>query len=80
MQVNELVAHRMFDEVIAEIDEVEARLQAALERTPLPAEPDRAAVDAFLVDAYRRVWAGGSNSRPRPASHGRGRGARLTRM
>jgi uncharacterized protein len=50
------LGERSFDDVIAEIDEVEARLQAALERTPLPAEPDRAAVDAFLVDAYRRAW------------------------
>ena len=47
---------RTFDEAIAEIDEVEQRLAAALERTRLPAEPDRAAVDAFLVDAHRRAW------------------------
>jgi len=47
---------RSFDEVLAEIDEVQARLAAALERTPLPDEPDRAAVDAFLVAAYRRAW------------------------
>jgi hypothetical protein len=37
-------------------DEVEQRLARALERTPLPPEPDRARVDAFLVDAYRRAW------------------------
>ena len=42
--------------MLAEIDEVQARLAAALERTPLPDEPDRAAVDAFLVAAYRRAW------------------------
>ena len=47
---------RSFDEALAEIDEVEARLAAALERTALPDEPDRDAVDAFLVDAYRRAW------------------------
>jgi hypothetical protein len=35
---------------------VERRLAAALERTPLPEDPDRAAVDHFLVDAYRRTW------------------------
>jgi hypothetical protein len=48
---------RTFQETIAEIDEVERQLAAALERTLLPAEPDRFAVDRFLVDAYRRAWA-----------------------
>ncbi|MBD0328798.1 MAG: nucleotidyltransferase domain-containing protein [Thermoleophilia bacterium] len=47
---------RSFEEAIAEIEEVERRLAAALERTPLPPEPDRAAVDGFLVEAYRRAW------------------------
>jgi hypothetical protein len=47
---------RSFGEAIAEIDEVEARLAAALERTPLPPAPDRAEVDRFIVDAYRRGW------------------------
>jgi uncharacterized protein len=47
---------RTFEEAIAEIDEVEQRLAEALERTPLPPEPDRAAVDRFLVQAYRRAW------------------------
>ena len=47
---------RTFDETIAEIDEVERRLAGALESTLLPDEPDRAAVDRFLVDAYRRTW------------------------
>ncbi len=47
---------RTFEEAIAEIDEVERRLAAALERTVLPLEPDRAAVDRFLVEAYRCAW------------------------
>ena len=47
---------RTFEETIAEIDEVEQRLAEALERTPLPPEPDRAAVDRFLIQAYRRAW------------------------
>jgi hypothetical protein len=51
------VGDRSFDDVIAEIDEVERRLAEALERTRLPEEPDRIAVDTFLVDAYRRAWA-----------------------
>jgi uncharacterized protein len=47
---------RTFKQAIAEIDEVEARLAEALERSPLPERPDGAAVDGFLVDAYRRAW------------------------
>jgi hypothetical protein len=47
---------RTFEEALAEIEEVEERLAGALVTTELPAEPDRAAVDAFLVDAYRRSW------------------------
>jgi hypothetical protein len=47
---------RTFEETIAEIDEVERRLAAALDRTPLPSEPDRREVDSFLVHAYRRAW------------------------
>jgi len=47
---------RTFDEVIEEIDEVERRLADALARTGLPVAPDRVAVDAFLVGAYRRAW------------------------
>jgi hypothetical protein len=47
---------RTLEEAIAEIEEVEARLAVALARSPLPDEPDRAAVDGFLVSAYRRAW------------------------
>jgi hypothetical protein len=47
---------RTFADTVEEIDEVERRLAEALERTELPANPDRAAVDGFLVDAYRRAW------------------------
>lgn len=47
---------RTFAEAIDEIAAVEEQLAAALQRTALPDEPDRAAVDAFLVDAYRRAW------------------------
>jgi uncharacterized protein len=47
---------RSFDEAVAEIEAVEQRLADALERTPLPREPDRASVDRFLVDAYRLAW------------------------
>jgi uncharacterized protein len=47
---------RSFEEAIAEIEEVEKRLSDALESTTLPATPDRAAVNAFLIEAYRRSW------------------------
>ena len=47
---------RTFEEAIEEIAAVEQRLAHALEETSLPAEPDRAKVDAFLVEAYRRAW------------------------
>ena len=47
---------RSFAEVLAEIDEVERRLEAALEQTALPDRPDDDAVNAFLVGAYRQAW------------------------
>lgn len=47
---------RTFDETVAEIDQVEQRLGEALERSPLPAEPDRSEVDRFLIESYRRAW------------------------
>ncbi len=47
---------RTFDEALAEIDEVERRLADALEWTMLPPQPDKVAVDRFLVEAYRRAW------------------------
>jgi predicted nucleotidyltransferase len=47
---------RSFEEAIGEIEEVERKLAAAVERTSLPAAPDRAAVDSFLIEAYRRSW------------------------
>jgi predicted nucleotidyltransferase len=50
------LGERSFDEVLDEIDDVQARLAEALVETSLPDEPDREAVDLFLVDAYRRAW------------------------
>jgi len=47
---------RSFEDAIAEIEEVERRLAEALQRTSLPPESDRAAVDRFLVQTYRRSW------------------------
>jgi uncharacterized protein len=47
---------RTLAEAVAEIDQLEVWLAAALDRTELRAEPDRVAVDRFLVQAYRRAW------------------------
>ena len=50
------VGERSFEESIAEIEDVERRLAGALERTSLPEQPDRKAVDEFLIGAYRQAW------------------------
>jgi hypothetical protein len=47
---------RSFEQVVADLDDVELRLAGALERTTLPAHPDAEAVDAFCVAAYREAW------------------------
>jgi hypothetical protein len=47
---------RSFDDALAEITDVEHRLDIALERTELTESPDDEAVNAFLVDAYRQAW------------------------
>ncbi len=46
-------------EVLAEIAAVQAEVEEILERgrTPLPVEPDRAAINAWSADAHRRAWA-----------------------
>ncbi len=46
-----------FDEVLTEIGELERELEDLIETSPLPPDPDDAAVDAFLVRAYREHWA-----------------------
>ena len=43
-------------EVVAEVEQVEAELVKAIDESALPEEPDRAAIDAFIVDAYREAW------------------------
>jgi hypothetical protein len=45
-----------YDEVVAEIAEVERALEQAIETSPLPSEPDHAQVDAFAVATYRDAW------------------------
>jgi uncharacterized protein len=45
-------------EVLTEIDQVEAAVQHHLDtgRTPLPAEPDLAAISAWAAQAHREYW------------------------
>jgi predicted nucleotidyltransferase len=43
-------------DVVAEVEQVEAEMVSAIEGSALPEEPDRATIDAFLVDAYREAW------------------------
>jgi uncharacterized protein len=45
-----------FDEALAQIEDVERRLQAAVMNSPLRAEPDYERVDEFLIDSYREAW------------------------
>jgi len=44
------------DEVVREIEAVEAELVGAAEESALRDEPDYAAVDAFSVESYREAW------------------------
>jgi uncharacterized protein len=46
-----------FNDVLTEIGELERDLADLLETSPLPAEPDREAVDDFLVRAHLTHWA-----------------------
>jgi hypothetical protein len=44
------------DDVVAEIEDVERRLEVAVAQSSLREQPDQARVDAFAVDAYRDAW------------------------
>jgi hypothetical protein len=44
--------------VLDRLHEQSARLEETILRSSLADEPDRDAVDQFLVDAYQRAWAG----------------------
>ena len=54
----ELVAIRdgalSYDQVVAEAERLEARMQVALEASPLPSEVDHAALDALLLELIQR--------------------------
>lgn len=47
------------EEVLARLDAVTAELAAATQAEALPDRPDFAAVDAFVVRAYREAWDAG---------------------
>ncbi len=46
------------EEVVDALHDAAGRLERALLCADVPDEPDRAAVDRFLLDAYERAWAG----------------------
>lgn len=43
-------------DVVAEIERVEAELERAYARSPLPEDPDHERVNAFVVEEYRDAW------------------------
>jgi hypothetical protein len=45
-----------FADVLAEADELQQRLEALIETSPLPDHPDRDAVNRFLADTYPAWW------------------------
>lgn len=45
------------DDVLATASEMESLLGGLVEKSPLPAEPDRARANAWLVKAYQTQWA-----------------------
>jgi predicted nucleotidyltransferase len=45
-----------FNDVLTEIGELERELEDLLESSPLPPQPEHAAVDDLLVRAYREHW------------------------
>lgn len=42
--------------VVREVEAVERQLVEAVERSPLPDEPDHARIDAFAVETYAQAW------------------------
>jgi len=44
-------------DVLVELDATVAELEDLVRTSPLPPDPDVAAVDQFLIDAYRAAWA-----------------------
>ncbi len=51
-------------EALEAAGELEARIVALLDTSPLPAEPDMAAVNRWLVSAHRRAWSTVGDTEP----------------
>jgi hypothetical protein len=49
-----------FADVVELVEQAERDLVAACDESPLPEQPDTAAVEAWMMDAYERTW---SNAR-----------------
>jgi hypothetical protein len=58
--------HVPFEEVLAEADVLQRRLESLLEDSPLPDRPDYDAVNSFLADTYRTWWNRGYGNASRP--------------
>jgi predicted nucleotidyltransferase len=52
--------HSNLADVLAECTELELRLSALLESSPLPLEPDLKTVECFVMDTYAAAWAKGT--------------------
>ena len=44
------------EDALAEIDDIERKLHAAVENSPLRELPDYGRVDAYLIETYRDSW------------------------
>ncbi len=49
-------SHDGWESYTKNYEAISAEMRAGCPPSPLPEEPDHAAVDAFLLDAYRRSW------------------------
>ena len=45
-----------YEETIAEIGEIELRLEQAVADSVLPEQPDLGRVDEFILASYREAW------------------------
>lgn len=52
--------HVSFQDVLAEADELQRRIETLIQSSPLPEHPDHDAVNAYLARAYRTWWDGNS--------------------
>lgn len=47
-----------YDECLAMIDELAAELETLADDTMIPPDPDRTAINSFLIDSHRLFWSG----------------------